>query len=127
MTRGAGVGSMGKILIVDDEPDALVVTELFLKSHGFEVVTASNATDALRRIESDRPDLVLTDFMMPGRSGVELCREIRANPQDVRMPIIMASAAVEPPDTGEALFDAFLAKPAYFDELLKEIARLLEE
>lgn len=118
---------MGKILIVDDEPDTLVVTELFLKSRGFDVVTASNAVDALKRLARDRPDLVVTDFMMPGVSGVELCREIRAREHGTHMPIIMSSAAVEPPDPEDELFDSFIAKPTYFDELLKEISRLLKE
>ena len=65
--------------------------------------------------------------MMPGLSGLELCRQIRALPQGEHMPIIMSSAAVEPPDREDALFDAFVAKPTYFDELLEEIARLLKE
>jgi DNA-binding response OmpR family regulator len=118
---------MGKILIVDDEPDTLVVTALFLKSHGFEVITASGAAEALALVEREQPDLVLTDFMMPGLSGVELCRRIRAGDRSTHVPIIMASAAAQPPSGGGELFDAFIAKPTYFDELLTAISRLLQE
>lgn len=113
------------VLLVDDEPDSVLVTELWLKSQGFDVTTASEGVQALDVFARHEPDLVVTDFMMPRLSGMELCRRIREMEKDRRTPIIMISAAHAPPADGAGLYDAFITKPVYFDRLLDEIKRLL--
>jgi CheY-like chemotaxis protein len=117
---------MKKILVVDDEPDALYVAELWLGKQGFAVVTASSGEEAMEAFQRDRPHILVTDYMMPRVSGLDLCRRVRAVEGEARTPIIMVSAVVHPPSNDEKLFDAFLSKPMYFDRLVEEIDRLLD-
>jgi two-component system alkaline phosphatase synthesis response regulator PhoP len=70
-----------KILVVDDEPDILEFLQYNLTKEGFQVLTASNGKDGLAKAESERPDLIILDIMMPNMDGVEVCRAIRANKQ----------------------------------------------
>ena len=72
-----------KILIVDDERFNLDLLEQELTDRGFAVERAEGGADALRKIESSRPDLVLLDYMMPGMSGLDVLREIRTSEPDV--------------------------------------------
>ena len=116
---------MSKILVVDDEPDTLVISELWLTSEGFEVATAADGMAALDVFDRERPDLVITDLMMPRMSGVELCRRLRAQQGGAHLPIVVASAAATAPDTGDNLYDVFITKPVEFDRLIVEIKRLL--
>lgn len=118
---------MPKILVVDDEPDSRIVTELWLSTHGYDVITASDGVEALAAIERECPDIVVTDYMMPRLHGVDLCRRVRQGTSSARLPIIMASAAAMPPAPGEQLYDAFLTKPIIFRDLLAVIRQLLGE
>ena len=72
-----------KVLIVDDEPQIRRVLRTTLASHGYTVVEARSGDEALEEIRHERPDLILLDVNMPGRSGLETCSEIRAT-SDVR-------------------------------------------
>jgi len=67
-----------KILVADDEPDILEFVEYNLKKEGFDVVTANNGTSAIEIAETERPDLILLDIMMPDLDGIETCRELRS-------------------------------------------------
>ncbi|MFC1736875.1 response regulator transcription factor [Candidatus Hydrogenedentota bacterium] len=78
-----------KILVVDDERHILDVLEYSLSKDGYEVVTASNGNEALEKVESESPDMLILDVMMPGPDGFEVCREMRAK-SDV--PIIILTA-----------------------------------
>lgn len=112
------------ILCVDDEPDALTILRLFLSAHGFEVIVASSVTEALRFVESRRPDLVITDYAMPGMSGLDLCRALRDSIETHTIPIILHSGVDLKTDHAD-LFDRFLLKPAELDLLGREIRSLL--
>jgi DNA-binding response OmpR family regulator len=79
-----------KILLVDDDTDLLDVTAYALRREGFNVIVATDGTQALRRWQSDEPDLILLDVGMPRMSGFEVCRKIR---QVASTPIIMLTAA----------------------------------
>ncbi|MDQ3015836.1 MAG: response regulator transcription factor [Bacteroidota bacterium] len=68
-----------KVLIVDDEPDILEFLDYNLSRNGFEVIQAGNGSDAIRMADTDVPDLILLDIMMPGMDGVETCYELRRN------------------------------------------------
>lgn len=116
---------MPKILLVDDESDILVSLKIILGMRGYDVATSSDGREALAAVESDTPDLVITDYMMPYMDGITLCRRLRARPQTARTPIILTSAAMLDsayPD----LYDSFVQKPAEIDALVKEIKRLLD-
>jgi CheY-like chemotaxis protein len=84
-----------KILLVDDEPDFLVVMEKLLKKHGYNVSEASNGTSALKKAKQDRPDAVLLDVMMGDMSGWDVCRDLKNNPETKDMPIIMLTVMAE--------------------------------
>jgi CheY-like chemotaxis protein len=83
-----------KILLVDDNPDGLLVRRQLLEELGLEVETALNGEEGLRRFESTRYDVVVTDYRMPRMDGIEMIRRIRA--QDATARIILLSGFVEP-------------------------------
>lgn len=112
------------ILCVDDEPDAVTILRLFLSAHGFEVVVAADAAEALQLIEERRPDLIITDYAMPGMSGLELCRMLREHDDTRDIPVILHSG-IELRQEHPDLFDRFLLKPADLDLLAREIRNLL--
>lgn len=93
---------------------------------GFEVLTASYAAEALRRVAQNRPDLIVADCAMPGISGLELCRLLRSNPETRAIPIVMCSGTCLEA-AQRALVDRFVTKPADIDELAALIDSLLHK
>ena len=81
-----------KILVVDDVPVNVKLLADLLTVKGYDVVTAANGAEALAKVETDRPGIVLLDVMMPGMSGYDVCRKIRENPATTMLPIIMVTA-----------------------------------
>lgn len=112
------------ILCVDDEPDALTILRLFLSAHGFDITVASTAAEALRLVESLRPDLIVTDYAMPDMTGLDLCRALRRRAETRGIPIIMHSG-IELRQDHPDLFDRFVLKPTELDFLASEIRALL--
>jgi DNA-binding response OmpR family regulator len=84
--------SLGRILIVDDDPRLLHIVAMYLNIEGYDVVTAENGEAGLKEIEAARPDLVILDIMMPGMDGIEACRRIRSNAETQNLPVVMFSA-----------------------------------
>lgn len=84
---------MAKVLVVDDEPEAVELLVEFLSSKGYEVLTAGGGEEALRRVKEDRPHLVLLDIRMPKMNGIEVLRRIREI--DPEMGVIMVTAVNE--------------------------------
>ena len=82
----------GKIMIVDDEPDMLVLFEIIFRRKGFTVVTANGAQQALALLEKEKPELFIVDIMMPEVTGLELCERLRTRPDTAHTPIILFSA-----------------------------------
>jgi class 3 adenylate cyclase/CheY-like chemotaxis protein len=117
-----------KILVVDDTPKNVKLLADLLTVKGYSVVTAASGREALARLESDEPDLVLLDVVMPEMSGYEVCRKIRENPDAGILPIIMVTA-LDPAEERikglEAGADDFLTKPINQAELLARVKSLL--
>ena len=83
---------MSKVLVVDDEPFILMMIEDKLKTSQIDVVTVRESRHALERIRNERPDLIILDWMMPGLSGIDLCKLIKAAPDLRDIPIFMLTA-----------------------------------
>jgi signal transduction histidine kinase len=119
--------SPDRLLIVDDVPDNLFLVRTILEDEGYEIITSSNGHDALKIIESEPPDLVLLDVMMPLMDGYEVTRRIRAMKDLPFIPILLITAydranAVKGLDLGA---DEFIRKPIEADELLARVRSLL--
>ncbi len=103
---------MPKVLVVDDEPDAVELLQEFLTAKGYEVSAAFNGEEALEKVKTDRPHLILLDVRMPGMNGLETLRQIRQIDQEVG--VIMVTAVNEEETGRQALelgaFD-YLVKP----------------
>ena len=113
------------ILIVDDEPQIRRVMLTTLTSHGYTVVEAASGEEALEKLRSERPDLIILDVNMPGISGIETCAEIRTS-SDV--PIIMLTIRNSERDKVQALdagADDFVVKPFGVQELMARIRAAL--
>ncbi len=117
-----------KILVVDDVPLNVKLLADSLHVKGYEVVTASSGREALEKISTDAPDLVLLDVMMPEMDGYEVCRALRARPDTQILPVIMVTA-LDPHDERikglEAGADDFLTKPVNQQELMARVKSLL--
>jgi DNA-binding response OmpR family regulator len=117
-----------RILAVDDEPDQLEMIRLFLQGEGFEVDTSSDGVDALAKIGSSRPHLILVDASMPRMNGFTLCEAIRKNAATAKIPIIMVTGLhthfARLNSLGHGAND-FLLKPFVPNELLKKVKALL--
>jgi two-component system, OmpR family, alkaline phosphatase synthesis response regulator PhoP len=103
-----------KILIVEDERDILQLVKLYLEKEGFRTVTAATGAEGLKSANSDKPDLIILDLMLPEIDGLEVCKRLRSSPETAMLPIIMLTAKAEESDTVIGLelgADDYVTKP----------------
>ncbi len=118
-----------KILVVDDEPDAVELVSFNLKAAGFDVVTAADGAEALKRAKEHQPDLLVLDVMLPEVDGLEVCKIIRRDPSVAHIPIIMLTAKAAEIDRVLGLelgADDYVTKPFSPRELVLRIRKILD-
>ena len=116
------------ILVVDDDPEIVTMLSTRLSKRGYTVTTASDGNKAIELAKRDRPDVVLLDVMMPGKSGWEVARAIKQDPATHAVKIVMVSAIGEKTNEITAPIygaDAHVDKPFEFEQLERVIAKLL--
>ena len=117
-----------RVLIADDEPNIVISLEFLMKREGYAVSVARDGQAALDAIVRDRPDLVLLDVMMPGKSGFDICQAVRADESLATVKILMLTAKGRDTDLakGTALgADAYMTKPFSTKELAARVRELL--
>jgi two-component system phosphate regulon response regulator PhoB len=117
-----------RILVADDDIDMLHLVSVRLTAAGFDVLQATSGDSALGLAQAEMPTLSVLDVMMPGLSGLEVCRALRSNPRTARMPVILLSARAEEIDRILGLemgADDYLTKPFSPRELLLRIESIL--
>ncbi len=117
-----------KILFIEDEPDQIMMISLRLKKNGYEVISAMNGEEGLKKAVEEKPDLILADVIMPGIDGFEVCRRLRANPLTAHIPIISTTAAGADDidyQCRQAGANDCVRKPYASSDLLTKIQRLL--
>lgn len=120
-----------KILVIDDEPDIVDFLKMLLEDNDFKAITATSGAEGLEKAKSENPDLITLDITMPGKSGVQVYRDIRSNPEIAHIPVFIVTGAVEfrqlmYQKTVQAP-DGFLKKPIDNDVFLMTVDRILEK
>jgi CheY-like chemotaxis protein len=117
-----------RVLLVDDEISSTEVLALILADAGLQVTTAADARLALERLDEARPDVVVTDFMMPGMNGGELVRRIHALPAYREVPVLLISGAPQSALRPYAVdYRSFLRKPFSLEQFLGAVRALLPQ
>lgn len=121
---------MSRILLADDSPHAQRMGERILGEEGFEVVSLTDGDTALLRLADVDPDLILADVFLPGKSGMDLCRQVKTDPKLRHIRVVLTAGLLEPFDEGEAMragCDAILKKPFEASKVLETIQPLVKE
>jgi two-component system phosphate regulon response regulator PhoB len=117
-----------KILVVDDEPDAVELVAFNLRQAGYSVTTAAEGSEALQKARTQVPDLIVLDVMLPEMDGFEICKLLRHDPATARLPIIMLTAKAAEVDRVLGLelgADDYLTKPFSPRELMLRVKKVL--
>jgi CheY-like chemotaxis protein len=121
---------MKKVLVVDDHPQIRRLIQVNLEKVPLAVVTAEDGQEGLARAASERPDLILLDVIMPRMNGFEMLRELKADAELRRIPVVMLTVKAQSPDIAEGLREGaeyYLPKPFHPTELCALILRILQE
>jgi DNA-binding response OmpR family regulator len=117
-----------KILIIEDDPATSRLVDYSLRHEGYQVVTAFNGIEGLRKAGSEKPDLVILDVMLPGMDGYEICHRLREDPSTAQLSILMFSAKAQEIDKNTGIkmgADGYLSKPAAPADIVNTVGKLL--
>jgi adenylate cyclase len=115
---------MGDILIVDDKPENIKFLANFLSSHGYSIRKSTNGVAALKATEIRVPDLILLDINMPIMGGYEVCKQLKADPKTLEIPVVFLSASNEVEDKRQAFQVGgidYITKPFQLEEVLVRV------
>jgi two-component system phosphate regulon response regulator PhoB len=119
---------MPRVLIVEDEEPLSLILRYNLEAEGYEVDACARGDEADTRLKESPPDLLLLDWMLPGLSGIELCRRLRTRPETERLPVIMLTARGEESERIRGLStgaDDYVVKPFSVPELMARVRAML--
>lgn len=117
------------VLVVDDQPHIVRLIQVNLEKEGFQVVTAGDGVEGLRKAREIRPDLVILDVIMPRKDGFEVLRELKSDRELADVPVIMLTVKTHNADIVEGLKEGaelYLPKPFHPKELVALVKRVLE-
>lgn len=119
---------MKTILVIDDVQSQLDMMVNYLTKAGFKIITANNGEDAIALTIANRPDAIVTDWMMPKMGGLDVCRKLRKNPETENIPVIACTAKDRDVDRMWAKkqgVKAYVTKPCSQDELVNAVNEAL--
>jgi two-component system alkaline phosphatase synthesis response regulator PhoP len=117
-----------KILVVEDDPSALRLASYTLEQEGYQVITATDGLEGLRKARDEHPDLIILDIMLPGLDGYEVCQQLRRAPETAKLLILILSAKAREIDKETGLkmgADDYLSKPADPSTIVTKVRTLL--
>ncbi|WP_019504572.1 PleD family two-component system response regulator [Pleurocapsa sp. PCC 7319] len=115
---------MKTILIVDDLKSELDLMSQYLTTSGYSIITATNGEEAIAKILENKPDAIVTDWMMPKMGGIDICRKLKKNPETAEIPIIACTAKNRDVDRMWAIkqgVKAYVTKPCTKEELVSAL------
>jgi CheY-like chemotaxis protein len=117
-----------KILFIEDEPDQIAMVTIRLQANGFEVFSAMDGVEGLKKVKEIKPDLILLDMLMPRMNGAEVCKRLKENPGTKDIPVIIITASGEK-DLEQECFDLgandLIIKPFESAALVKKVKELI--
>ena len=122
-----------KILLIDDDPDLVKAVTMILESKKYQVAAAYGGLEGLRKVKTENPDLIVLDVMMPDKDGYSVCKELKADPDLSKIPVLLLTAVVSHIPTThftqqmglETEADDYLDKPVEPEVLVRRIETLL--
>jgi len=115
---------MVKVLVVEDVASERQLISDYLRAEGYQVVAVASAQEALQQIRSNKPDVVLTDLVMEGMSGLELCRQIKKNPETQKLPVVACTSKNQELDKLWGMkqgIDLYLTKPFTREDIVRAV------
>jgi twitching motility two-component system response regulator PilH len=112
------------VLVVEDTPSEMELMTLYLRESGYKVITATNGKEALEKISQQKPDVVITDVVMPDMNGFEMCRSLKKNPDTKDLPVIACTSKNQELDRLWGMkqgVDIYLTKPYTKEEIIRAV------
>ena len=119
-----------RLMLVDDDPNLILLVKDYLEFRGYDVVTAENGREALEKLEEDLPDLIICDVMMPEMDGYTLVKHVREDPRTSWIPVLFLSAKGQSQDRVKGLStgaDVYIVKPFEPEELVAQVESSLKQ
>ena len=129
MVKETRVRDTKKLLLIDDDPNLILLVQDYLEFRGYEVITAENGREALEVLEEDSPDLIICDVMMPEMDGYTFVKHVRENPLTNWIPVLFLSAKGQSQDKVKGLntgADVYMVKPFEPEELVAQVESSLK-
>jgi DNA-binding NarL/FixJ family response regulator len=128
--KETSAGNHRRLLLIDDDPNLILLVKDYLEFRGYEVVTAENGREALEVLESEVPDMIICDVMMPEMDGYQLVSTIRQDPKTSWIPVLFLSAKGQSQDRVKGLnigADVYMVKPFEPEELVAQVESSLKQ